>query len=189
MRRNIIAGKSASPQKETFMLEVSIYNTQDKQRLAEAIRNQTKCESTIYMCIGTEKVFSDSLGPRVGTLLNENLARAVFVYGLCEQNITAENLLYSYNFIKALHPNSKIVVVDAGVGATEQIGKVQICDGGIAPGAATNKNLPSIGDVGSIGIVAEKGMSDFYSLNSSKDQLVGCVAKFIADAIIAATSA
>ena len=171
------------------MLEVSIYNQQDKQRLSDAIKSQIGVEPTVYMCIGTEKVFSDSLGPRVGTLLNDNLERASFVYGLCDQNITAENLLYSYNFIKALHPRSKIVVVDAAVGTIDQIGKIQLCSGGISPGAATNKNLPSVGDVGIIGIVAEKGMGDFYSLNSSKDRLVASVAKFIADAIVDATSA
>ena len=171
------------------MLEVSVYNHNDKQRLSAALKNQIKSEQAVYMCIGTEKVFSDSLGPRVGTLLNERLNLPAFVYGLCDHNITAENLLYSYNFIKALHPNSKIVVIDAAVGTIDQIGKVQICDGGIAPGAATNKNLPSVGDVGIIGIVAEKGMNDFYSLNSSKDKLVGSVAQFIADAILVATSA
>ena len=171
------------------MLEVSIYNQQDKQRLSGAIRTQIQNSPTVYMCIGTEKVFSDSLGPRVGTLLNENLQLPSFVYGLRDQNITAENLLYSYNFIKALHPDSKIVVIDAAVGSLDQIGKVQICEGGIAPGAATNKNLPSVGDVGIIGIVAEKGMNDFYSLNSSKDKLVGNVAEFIADAILNAMSA
>ena len=167
------------------MLEVSIYNQQDKRRLTDAIREQIG-ESTVYMCIGTEKVFSDSLGPRVGTLLNDNLSRSAFVYGLLDQNITAENLLYSYSFIKALHPHSKIVVIDAAVGNQEQIGKVQMCEGGIAPGAATNKNLPSVGDVGIIGIVAEKGMGDFYSLNSDKDELVGSVAQFISEAILAA---
>ena len=171
------------------MLEVSIFDERDKARLAYAIKSQISNESTVYMCIGTEKVFSDSLGPRVGTLLNENLRLPAFVYGLCDQNITAENLLYSYSFIKALHPHSKIVVIDAAVGTSNQIGKVQICDGGIAPGAATNKNLPSVGDVGIVGIVAEKGMSDFYTLNSSKDRLVGSVAQFIVDAIVEATSA
>ena len=171
------------------MLEVSVYNQNDKQRLSAALKNQIQNDETVYMCIGTEKVFSDSLGPRVGSLLNESLPIPAFVYGLRDQNITAENLLYSYSFIKALHPNSKIVVIDAAVGTLDQIGKVQVCNGGIAPGAATNKNLPSVGDVGIIGIVAEKGMADFYSLNSSKDQLVGSVAKFIADAILEAMSA
>ena len=170
------------------MLEVSIYSQSDKRRLSEELKSQICNKPTVYMCIGTEKVFSDSLGPRVGTLLNDNLERAAFVYGLRDQNITAENLLYSYSFIKALHPNSKIVVIDAAVGTMEQIGKVQISKGGIAPGAATNKNLPAVGDVGIIGIVAEKGMGDFYSLNSSKDRLVSSVAQFIADAILEATS-
>ena len=169
------------------MLEVSIYNPQDKQRMADALKTKTTDKHAVYMCIGTEKVFSDSLGPRVGTLLNENMLFPAFVYGLCEQNITAENLLYSYNFIKAMHPQSKIVVIDAAVGSTDQIGRIQISDGGILPGAATNKNLPAVGDIGIVGIVADRGMSDFYSLNSSKDRLVGEIAQFIADAILAAT--
>lgn len=169
------------------MLEVSIYNSQDKERMATALKSKMQNTQPVYMCIGTEKVFSDSLGPRVGTLLNANMTFPAFVYGLCEKNITAENLLYSYNFIKALHPYSQIIVIDAAVGSNDQIGKIQLCDGGILPGAATNKNLPVVGDIGIVGIVAEKGMGDFYTLNSSKDKLVGQVAQFIADAILAAT--
>lgn len=166
------------------MLEVNIQNDQNINKLALELRPKLK-KHNVFMCIGTEKVFSDSLGPRVGSLLNQELN--AFVYGMREQNITAENLLYCYNFIKALHPDSSVVVVDAAVGASEQVGNVQLCDGGILPGAATNKNLPEVGDVGIIGIVAERGMGDFYTLNSDKDKLVGKVAKFIADVIVAAT--
>lgn len=171
------------------MLEVSIYNRDDKARLATVIKDKLGDTNPVYMCIGTEKVFSDSLGPRVGTLLNENMIYPAFVYGLCEQNITAENLQYSYSFIKSLHPTSKIVVIDAAVGAPEQVGKIQVTDGGIVPGAATNKNLPTVGDVSIVGIVAEKGMSDFYTLNSEKDRLVGKVAQFISEAILVASKA
>lgn len=170
------------------MLEVSIYNQQDKKRLAEAFKDKlAKGSAPVYMCIGTEKVFSDSLGPRVGTLLNSAMDAPTFVYGLIEQNITAENLCKSYEFIKAMHPDSTIVVVDAGVGELDQLGSVQLCDGGILPGAATNKNLPEIGDIGIVGIVAEKGMGDFYTLNSAKDKLVGEVAKYITEVILDAT--
>lgn len=165
------------------MLEVSIYNEKNKNVLSAEMKKMLS-DAPVYMCIGTEKVFSDSLGPRVGTLLNEQMTKPVFVYGMNDRNITAENLLNSYNFIKAMHPDSQIVVIDAGVGATEQLGSVQLSLGGIVPGAATNKNLPSVGDVGIVGIVAERGMGDFYTLNSSKDKLVSAVARFIADAII-----
>lgn len=170
------------------MLEVSIYNSQDKARFASAVKSKLANGNTpVYMCIGTEKVFSDSLGPRVGTLLNVRMTEPAFVYGLIEQNITAENLCKSYEFIKSMHPDNPIVVVDAGVGELEQLGSVQLCDGGILPGAATNKNLPEIGDVGIVGIVAEKGMGDFYTLNSAKDKLVSEVAQFIAEAILFAS--
>ncbi|MCM1533515.1 MAG: spore protease YyaC [Corallococcus sp.] len=168
------------------MLEVNIYKEEDKKLFLDAVQTKLSA-SSVYMCIGTEKVFADSLGPRVGTLLNEAMTRPVFVYGLCDCNITAENLCRSYDFIKSMHPHSQIVVIDAGVGASEQLGKVQLCEDGILPGAATNKNLPKVGDVGIVGIVAERGMADFYTLNSSKDRLVGEVAQFIANAIIEAT--
>lgn len=168
------------------MLEVNIYNAQDKLRLAEAIKDKLEGNQNapVYMCIGTEKVFSDSLGPRVGTLLNYNMVKPMFVYGLCSQNITAENLCHSYEFIKSMHPDNPVVVIDAGVGDSGQLGNVQLCDGGILPGAATNKNLPQIGDIGIVGIVAERGMSDFYTLNSAKDKLVNEVALFIVGAIL-----
>lgn len=172
------------------MLEVSIYNPQEKKLFSQAIKDKIASDnSPVYMCIGTEKVFSDSLGPRVGTLLNLAMDSPMFVYGLIEQNITAENLCKSYEFIKAMHPDNPIVVIDAGVGEQAQLGKVQLCDGGILPGAATNKNLPEIGDVGIVGIVAERGMADFYTLNSEKNVLVGEVARFIAEAIMDAQSA
>ena len=167
------------------MVEVSIYNEKNKNVLSSEMK-KIIADSPVYMCIGTEKVFSDSLGPRVGSLLNERMTKPLFVYGMNDRNITAENLLNSYNFIKAMHPDNQIVVIDAGVGSTEQLGGVQLSRGGIVPGAATNKNLPSVGDIGIVGIVAERGMSDFYTLNSSKDRLVSAVAQFIADAIIQA---
>lgn len=167
------------------MIEVSIDNSKQQDDFVSAVSE--KLNNAIFMCIGTEKVFSDSLGPRVGTLLNENLQYPKFVYGLHEQNITAENLQYCYDFIKTLHPNCKIVVIDAAVGTKDQLGRVQLCDGGIVPGAATNKNLPTVGDVSIVGIVAEKGMADFYTLNSEKDRLVNEVAQYIAKAILKAT--
>lgn len=180
--KKIHVGNTQFKNKENEMIEVSIYNPQDAEKLTKELAQN---KSPVFMCIGTEKVFSDSLGPRVGTLLNNCMQAPIFVYGMCEQNITADNLLYCYNFIKTMHPNNTIVVVDAAVGSANQIGKIQICEGGIYPGAATNKNLPAVGDLGIVGIVAERGMGDFYTLNSEKDKLVSQVAQFIADAIVA----
>ncbi len=168
------------------MEELSVFAPDGERELASLLKQRLK--NPVFLCIGTEKVFSDSLGPRVGTLLNQNMSTPCFVYGMCGQNVTAENLLHGFQFVKKVHPNSQIVVVDAAVGTHEQIGCVQISDGGIVPGAATNKNLPSVGDVGIIGIVADRGMEDFYTLNSSKQRLVNQVAQFIAKSIVSSLS-
>lgn len=160
---------------------IDIYNDENKSELAEVLASK---KSKVYVCIGTEKVFADSLGPRVGTLLNENMSNALTVYGMRGRNITAENLVPCMNFVKKMHPNNTIVVIDAAVGDKEQIGEVQVSDGGIVPGAATNKNLPKVGDVSIVGIVAERGMADFYTSNSEKDLLVSKVANFITQAIL-----
>ncbi len=166
------------------MKELNIFDPNAEQVLADELKQNVK--NPVYMCIGTDKVFSDSLGPKVGSLLNENMSKPCFVYGLCKQNITAENLVYCYDFIRQMHPSSQIVVIDAAVGVREQIGKIQISHGGIVPGAATNKNLPTVGDISIVGIVADKGMSDFYTLNSTKERLVNQVAQFIAKSILRA---
>ncbi len=171
------------------MTELSIYNDNSPRRLAEEISARTTDAKPVFMCIGTDKVFSDSLGPRVGSLINDKMTAPSFVYGMCRQNITAENLDFCHKLIKRLHPDSQIVVIDAAVGSADQIGSVQISDGGITPGAATNKNLPRVGDVGIVGIVAERGMADFYTTASEKERLVNKVANFIADAIIASSGA
>lgn len=164
------------------MKELNVYDPQSEQDLAQELKKRVR--HPVFMCIGTEKVFSDSLGPRVGSFLNDSMKTPCFVYGLRNQNITAENLMVCHRFIRKMHPNRQIVVVDAAVGTHEQIGKIQISEGGIVPGAATNKNLPTVGDVSIVGIVADKGMQDFYTLNSTKDRLVNRVAQCIANSIL-----
>lgn len=183
---NIIVqiGANSKKMRRGFMKEMSIYDPKGEENLAKELQERVK--NPVFVCIGTEKVFADSLGPRVGSLLNAQMSKPYFVYGLCNQNITAENLVYCHDFIKKMHPQSQLVVVDAAVGTTEQIGKIQISQGGIVPGAATNKNLPSIGDISIVGIVAERGMADFYTLNTSKEKLVNQVAQFIANSIMRA---
>ena len=166
------------------MKEISIGCPMAVEQLASQLK--PKLANPVFLCIGTDKVFADSLGPKVGTLLNNAMQTPLFVYGMHGQNITAQNLDYAHRFVKQLHPNNQIVVVDAAVGENSQLGHVQISNGGIFPGAATNKNLPRVGDLSIIGIVAEKGMADFYTTSQQKNQLVAQVAQCIAGAILLA---
>jgi len=160
------------------------FNILGKDNVSEIIsRSLPPSEECVYMCIGTEHILSDSLGPRVGNILMEQDKKAIFVYGYMGNNINALNLLKAYRVIKLLHPDKKVVVIDAAVGETTEIGSVQILEGGTTPGAATNKNLPNIGDYSILGIIGIKGLKDFYVTSYDREKLLEHMSKIIAEAI------
>ncbi len=133
----------------------------NSQQLAEHMAKQID-NIDVVVCVGTDKVVCDSLGPMVGSMLNNNMIKPIYVYGLQSSCLTALNVAQCYHDIRKLHSTSTILAVDAGVGDTDQLGKVQISNHGILPGLATNRQLPCIGDVGIVGIVATRDMQGFY---------------------------
>lgn len=140
--------------------------------------------SVVYMCIGCDKVLSDSLGPRVGSLVQQKMKKPIFIYGLLNNNISAVNLVTAYKLIKTFHSDKKIVVIDAAVGEKSQIGAISFSQKPLKPGSATNKNLPSIGDYSIMGIVASNGLSDFYTTTYDKLVLIEQMAQVISEAIV-----
>lgn len=169
------------------MIEIDISSKNAKQLLVTELAG--KIHDAIVLCIGTEKVVVDSIGPRVGSLLNENLPRPIFVYGLQGANIHAQNIDRAVKIIKQLHPNKTLLVVDAAVGEQSQIGRVQLTNGNISPGAATNKSLSKVGDISIVGIVAHKDMLDFYNNSVEQSILAERISQFIATTIVMASKA
>ncbi|MBQ2894325.1 MAG: spore protease YyaC [Clostridia bacterium] len=169
------------------MIELNIDSKNAKQLLAKQLAG--KLAGAIVLCIGTEKVVADSIGPRVGSLLNENMPQPIFVYGMQGANIHAQNIAKAVEIIKQLHPNRPLLVVDAAVGEQSQIGRVQLSFGNISPGAATNKHLGKVGDVSIVGIVAHRDMADFYDNSVEQSILAERLSQFIATTIVMASKA
>lgn len=144
---------------------------------------QTSAEPPVFMCIGTDKVTGDSLGPLVGHLLTKRHNVDAFVYGTLSAPITAKNLIFSHLFIRTMHPTSQLVAIDAALGAPGDVGLVKLYKGGIMPGSATNKNLPLVGDLGIMGVVNTSGMHDYMLLNSTRLNIVYEMAETIAAAV------
>ena len=109
----------------------------------------------VIVCVGSDLVVGDSLGPYIGTELSKRL-KGVYIYGTHENPITAKETEVIYNTVKKLHPKSQILVVDAAVGDKKDIGLIKVTDRGIKPGLGANKDLSILGDISIIGIVAEK---------------------------------
>ena len=118
-----------------------------------------KTDKPVIVCVGTDLVVGDSFGPLVGSLIKNRLEGKAFVYGTLDNPITAKEVETVYNTVGLLHPNSKVLVVDAAVGNLEDVGTIKIRAEGIKPGLGFKKDLPVIGNVSIIGVVADKNAS------------------------------
>lgn len=123
--------------------------------ICESLSRLYKTQYPVIVCVGSDLVVGDSLGPYIGTQLSKKL-KNVYIYGTLDSPITAKETNIIFNTVKKVHPKSQILVIDAAVGDKNDIGLIKVTDKGIKPGLGVNKDLEVLGDVSIIGIVAEK---------------------------------
>ena len=142
----------------------------------------------VFVCIGTDRSTGDSLGPLIGTLLEEKTISPFHVYGTLEDPIHAVNLEDKLNEIKEKHINPLIIGIDACLGRLKSVGFIQIGNGPVKPGAGVKKELPAVGDYHITGIVNVSGFMEFFVLQNTRLNLVLKMAKVIAGGIHEASS-
>lgn len=104
--------------------------------LEKALRENEK--EVAFVCIGTDRVLGDTLGPLVGTLLEE--AKIPNVFGTLEKPI--ETSTYK-DFLEEIKDKDYLIVaVDSAMG--ENLGKISVSEGGLLPRFET---LPEIGNI------------------------------------------
>ena len=133
----------------------------------------------VIICVGTDLSIGDSLGPLVGTILCEKDVKA-FVYGKLSGTITAKEVDSVRRFVEKTHPKSKTLVIDAAVGSKEDVGCIRISLAPLKPGSGASENLPEIGDVTIIGIVAQRSCANYSLLNLTRLSPIYKMAKSIA---------
>lgn len=162
---------------------VNYLNENASATIKEALlRSCQGCQSVTIVFIGTDANVGDSLAPMAGSLTFSGGAQ-IFTYGNLNTPITAKDVPFITEFVKNAHPQSKTIAIDAAVGSKEDLGSIKILQKSIRPGLGVNKNLPPIGDVSIIGVVAERSKSTFSALGYAKISGVYAMAKVIADGI------
>lgn len=78
--------------------------------------HQEKWSELVFLCIGTDRVTGDCLGPFVGQKLSSCSTPDFTVYGTLFQPVHALNLTAMYSFIRKRHPEALIVAIDASLG-------------------------------------------------------------------------
>lgn len=114
--------------------------------------NRQPRQPLILLCIGTDRVTGDSLGPLVGHQLRHNLHEFILL-GDLHAPVHAMNLLHTYDLILKRYTHPFIVAVDASLGRAEHVGYITLKQGPLRPGQGIAKSLPEIGDIAITGIV------------------------------------
>ncbi len=141
-----------------------------------------KNKKPILICVGSDLVLGDSLGPLVGTFLKQRKFRG-YIYGTLNSPITAKEVEYAKTYVKLMHPNSIVIAIDAAVGNDEDVGLIKVANSGLKPGLGVNKNLSAIGDLSIIGVVAAKSNKNYNLFNLTRLNLIYKMAEKIANGI------
>ena len=141
-----------------------------------------KGEIPVVVCIGTDALIGDSLGPIVGTML-ESERSDLFVYGALNKTITAKEVKTVTRFLSKVHKDNKVLVIDAAVGNKQDVGKIKISDAPIKPGLGADKELPALGDVSIVSVISERSKNNYIFSTTPRLSPIFSTAKIIAEAI------
>lgn len=140
----------------------------------------------VFVCIGTDLVTGDSLGPMVGSALLCSSNFPYSVYGTMSNPVHALNLKETMKKISALHPDSPVIAIDASLGTQKHLHYITIAPGALAPGAGVNKYLGSVGDISITGIINISGEYAHMILQTTHPSAVISMASCITKGILLA---
>ncbi len=133
----------------------------------------------VLLCIGSDRSTGDSLGPLIGSAV-ENLDQDFFrVHGTLAQPVHATNLQETLDAIHREYKDPFIIAVDACLGRLESVGCVNICEGALKPGAGVKKELPPVGNVHITGVVNVGGFMEFTVLQNTRLNMVMRIADVV----------
>jgi putative sporulation protein YyaC len=136
----------------------------------------------IIVCVGSDLILGDSLGPLVGTMLKKRNLRS-FIYGTLNSPVTAKEVEYINSYLKKMHPESILIAIDAAVGKREEVGLIKVFNYGLKPGLGVNKDLEAVGDISIVGVVAEKTQKNYNLYNLTRLNLVFKFAEIISNGV------
>ena len=174
--------------------ETYYINSQDPQAAAAVSRylsamirdSIAEGRKPVFVCIGSDRVTGDSLGPIIGSELKKTFKKSIPVYGTLEMPIHALNLSYTLTTIKAHHKNHILIAIDASLGTKEHQGYITMGKGSLSPGAGVDKDLESVGDIFITGIVGISGRFSHLTLQTTRLSSVIPVAQQITAGILTA---
>lgn len=163
-------------------------NKKDKQQLSKTLaleinHRKRKTDALIFLCIGTDKITGDCLGPLTGTKLKEK-GYPYPVLGTLRHPVHAVNLSSTLTILQQKYTHPYLIVIDAAVGPADKIGCVSLSRSPICPGKGIKRPLPPVGNLSLTGIISEASDNCADDLPYTRLFLVNTLAEFICSAVI-----
>jgi putative sporulation protein YyaC len=138
----------------------------------------------VVLCLGSMQVSGDSLGPRVGNRLRQELPHLP-VYGTQQNPLDSRNMHREIQRIQGEHPGSVWLAVDAAQGNRSAVGQVTLRKGPLIPGIGLGYILPAVGDVSITAVVRPRPnrLLDFFSDRTDSEEWAQVLAQAIAEGI------
>lgn len=100
----------------------------------------------VVVNIGSDKAIFDSIGPLVGSKI-ENKLKHIYSYGNLQYPIHALNLIDRVTEIENIHgDDTYYLAVDAAIGDTEEVLNIKYSQSPISPGKGVGKTIRSVGN-------------------------------------------
>ena len=174
-------------------MKTDIYNTQESiplcpDSLLLLLRScrtsfSRKSDRPVILCIGTDRLIGDSLGPITGSFLLQHACPCP-VYGTLTQPVHALNLDVQSSTIRKRHPNSPILAIDASLGPGSRIGVLSLHPCGLHPGSGVHKRLPHTVDISITGITNSESLHPYLALQTARLSTVIKMAEEVCECIL-----
>lgn len=141
-------------------------------------------EQLTFVCIGTDRSTGDSLGPLVGTMLEERGFERVI--GTLREPCDADRLpLLADRFASEAAEGRTLVAIDACLGRPESVGAYLVSSGPLVPAQSVGRTFPPIGAYSIAAIVNANGPKPYWTLQTTSLYQVIGMAQDIADTLTA----
>ncbi|MCP8967482.1 spore protease YyaC [Ectobacillus ponti] len=139
-------------------------------------------QSLTVLCIGSNRVNGDSLGPFVGTLLQGLYPERLTVVGSLREPVDALNLKETLQRL-AVPADGLLLAVDSIAGTEQYLHQIMVRPGALQPGSGIGTVLPAAGDVSLMGVVMEESENVMRSLSYTSLHVIYEMARAIAGGI------
>lgn len=138
----------------------------------------------LFLCIGSDRITGDCLGPLVGHRLSMCSLDGCTVLGTLSHPVHAGNLSQVMETISRTYPGHFVIAIDAALDCQETIGQIYLHNHPLSPGAGVQKLLPPAGEVSITGVVAPLEPFSAAALSETRLSVVMQMADCIVEGIL-----